>query len=74
MGNKPNPVKRGVLIARLKRLGFVGPYSGGKHQFLVRDLARLILPNPHAGEIGPALLSRSLQQAGVSRDEWDGTD
>lgn len=74
MGNKLNPVKRGLLIMRMKRLGFVGPYSGGKHQFLVRESARLILPNPHASEIGPALLSRILQQAGVSREEWDSTD
>jgi hypothetical protein len=32
---------------------------------------RLILPNPHAGDIGPALLSRILRQAGVSQSEWD---
>jgi hypothetical protein len=32
---------------------------------------RLILPNPHAGDIGPALLTRILRQAGISRPEWD---
>ncbi len=73
MGDKLGPIKRGNLIARLKRLGFEGPFSGGKHQFLVRGTARLILPNPHASEIGPSLLARILQQAGVTRDDWDGT-
>ena len=73
MSGKLSPVKRGDLIARLKRLGFNGPYSGGKHQFLVRGTVRLILPNPHTSDIGPSLLTRILQQAGVARDEWDGT-
>jgi len=71
VGNKLGPIKRGDLIARLKRLGFEGPFSGGKHQFLVRGSVRLILPNPHASEIGPSLLARILQQAGVTREEWD---
>lgn len=48
MGNKLSPVKRGNMIARLKRLGFEGPFSGGKHQFLVNGTVRLTLPNPHA--------------------------
>ena len=73
MGNKLGSIKRGSLIARLKKLGCQGPFSGGKHQFLVRGSVRLILPNPHASEIGPSLLARILQQAGVTRDEWDGT-
>jgi hypothetical protein len=57
----------------LKRLGFEGPFSGGKHQFLVRGSVRLILPNPHASEIGPPLLARILQQAGVTREDWEMT-
>ena len=71
MANKLTPIKRGVLIARLKRFDFEGPFSGGKHQFLVRGSVRLILPNPHSSEIGSSLLARILQQAGVTRDDWD---
>jgi predicted RNA binding protein YcfA (HicA-like mRNA interferase family) len=73
VSNKLAPVSRVNLIARLKQLGYEGPYSGGKHQFLVRGSARLTLPNPHSSEIGPSLLSRLLQQAGVGRDQWDET-
>ena len=40
------PVKRRDLIRHLKQLGFEGPYSGGKHQFVVRDDITLRLPNP----------------------------
>ena len=31
------PIKRKDLIRHLKQFGFEGPYSGGKHQFMVRD-------------------------------------
>ena len=71
MGNRLTSVKRANLIARLKQLGFEGPFSGGKHQFLIRGSERLILPNPHASEIGPSLLARILQQAGITREDWE---
>ena len=66
------PVSRREFIRRLLRLGFDGPFSGGRHEFLVRNEIRQILPNPHSGEISVALLTRLLAQAGVTRDEWEG--
>jgi len=57
-------------VARLKALGFSGPYTGGRHQFMVRGSIRLILPNPHRGEIGVDLLKRILRQAGIEEEEW----
>jgi hypothetical protein len=30
------PIKRKDLIRHLKQAGFEGPYSGGKHQFMIR--------------------------------------
>lgn len=65
------PVKRKELIRRLRRLGFGGPHSGGKHEYMVKDNLRLALPNPHQGDIGIELLVRILRQAGVSREEWE---
>ena len=65
------PIKRRELIRRLKKLGFTGPYSGGKHQYLVKDHFKLAIPNPHQGDIGPGLLARILRQAHISREEWD---
>jgi hypothetical protein len=55
-------------------MGFEGPFAGGKHQFLVRGTVRLTLPNPHRTEIGAGLLKRILDQAGISREDWDRTD
>jgi predicted RNA binding protein YcfA (HicA-like mRNA interferase family) len=67
------PVSRRELIHRLRKLGFAGPYSGGNHEFMLRDddNLRLILPNPHRRDIGVALLSRLLRQAAISRQEWE---
>lgn len=64
------PVSRKDLVRYLLRLGFDGPYSGGKHQFMVRGGMTLRIPNPHGGDIGRELLARILRQAGVSREEW----
>jgi predicted RNA binding protein YcfA (HicA-like mRNA interferase family) len=64
-------VKRKDLIRALKQAGFDGPYTGGKHEFMVKGNLRLTIPNPHQGEIGKDLLSRILKQAGISRQEWE---
>lgn len=57
------PVKRRDLIRYLGGLGFEGPFSGGKHQFLVKGEVVLRIPNPHQGDIGRELLARLLRQA-----------
>ena len=66
------PVKRKDLISYLKRLGFDGPYSGGKHQFMVKGDLTLRVPNPHQGDISRDLLARILKQARIDKKEWEG--
>ncbi|MCJ7640375.1 MAG: type II toxin-antitoxin system HicA family toxin [Desulfobacterales bacterium] len=46
------PVKRDVLIRCLRKFGFDGPYSGGKHPFMVKGDLTLTIPNPHHKDIG----------------------
>jgi len=65
-----SPVSHTDLVRRLQVLGFEGPSSGGKHHFMVKGELCLSIPNPHRNEIGTALLSRILRQAGVKRDGW----
>lgn len=65
------PIKRRDLVKFLKRLGFEGPFAGGKHQFMVRGETTLHIPNPHEGDIGRELLCRILKQAGMVREEWE---
>jgi len=38
---------------------------------MLRADRRLILPNPHRGDISVDLLSRVLEEAGVTREEWE---
>jgi len=65
------PIKRHDLIYYLRKSGFQGPYSGGKHPLMVKGDITLRIPNPHQGDIGRELLSRILRQARMSRDEWE---
>ena len=68
------PVSRREFVQRLRKLGFEGPYPGGKHEQMRRGTATLIIPNEHDGDIGPGFLSRLLRQAGLTREDWLGRD
>ena len=37
--------KRRIFIKRLRKLGFDGPYSGTRHQFMVCGYQRLCIPS-----------------------------
>jgi hypothetical protein len=65
------PISRRDLVRGLRLAGFDGPYSGGKHSFMLKGNLALTLPNPHHGSIGRELLARILKQAGLSREEWE---
>jgi len=65
------PTTRTELIRCLRQVGFRGPYSGGKHEFMVRETLRLRIPNPHRADIGKNLLRTILREAGISVTEWE---
>lgn len=65
------PLSRRELISALRRLGFSGPFSGGRHQFMSRGDLVLAIPNPHRGDIGLSLLKLILRQAGITRADWE---
>ena len=65
------PVSRRDLIKTLRRLGFEGPYSSAKHQYMVRGQAKVFIPNPHTGDISRQLVARLMRQARISRSEWE---
>jgi len=64
------PIKRKILIQLLKQCGFLGPYSGGKHQFMLNNDLTLRLPNPHNDDISRDFLMRILKQARIDKDTW----
>lgn len=69
------PVSRRELIKRLLKLGFRGPFAGGKHSYMSRDKHRLRIPNVHdrGKDIGSPLLDRLIKQARISMEEWEST-
>lgn len=68
-------IKRRELIAYLRQLGFDGPFSGGKHEYMVRDEFRLTIPNPHKGqEISVPFLKKLLKEASISFEDWEALD
>ncbi|NMB86471.1 MAG: type II toxin-antitoxin system HicA family toxin [Methanothrix sp.] len=75
MLHKLSPVSRRELIRKLRGLGAVGPFQGKRHQYMVRGIDTIIIPNPHHGdEIGVDLLSKILRDGGISREEWFSAD
>jgi len=68
---KFGPIKHQELISCLRELGFKGPYSGGKHQFMVKESLRLRIPNPHGEDIRRPLLAKLLREAGIDRADWE---
>lgn len=61
---------RGELIRKLRKFGFAGPFSGGKHSYMKRGAYRQIIPNPHGKEISSELVKEIMKQANISVDDW----
>lgn len=69
------PCKRRRFVRRLRSLGFEGPYSGTRHQFLVYGQHRLAIPSNAEFSVpqlrmmireAEAILGREIELA-----EWD---
>lgn len=66
-----NGVNYNQFVKKMRKLGFSGPFSGGKHLFMKMGDALIIIPNPHKRkDIGVDLLIRILKQAKVSKEEF----
>jgi len=65
-------LSRRDLIRKLRALGFEGPFTGGKHQFMVKGQHKVRIPNPHdSGDIATGLVNEIRKQAGIQQREWD---
>ena len=53
-------------------MGYTGPFSGGRHQFMVRGEKKIRIPNPHgSGDVHISLVKEIIRQAGISETEWE---
>jgi predicted RNA binding protein YcfA (HicA-like mRNA interferase family) len=65
------PIKQKELIHFFRKLNFSGPFSGGKHQFMIKGDLRVRIPNPHRGDIGKNLLRQILKEAEIKLEIWE---
>ena len=64
-------LSRKELIRKFRALGYSGPFSGRKHEFMVKGTQKIRIPNPHMSDIGVSLVKEILRQAGISSQDWD---
>ena len=69
------PCKRSEFVRRARKLGFEGPYSGTRHQFLVRGNYRLTVPSNAEYSVPQLrLLLREVEAIigrNVTQEEWE---
>jgi predicted RNA binding protein YcfA (HicA-like mRNA interferase family) len=70
------PCKRAEFVRRLRQLGFDGPFSGTRHQFLVHSQKRLVIPSNSEYSIPQLRMMISEVEAILDRkigvEEWNG--
>jgi predicted RNA binding protein YcfA (HicA-like mRNA interferase family) len=65
-------LSRRELIRKLRALGFIGPFSGGKHQFMAKGERKVRIPNPHGkGDVSSGLVNEIRKQANIKQQDWD---
>ncbi len=68
----PSSISRKELLRKFKAVGYTGPFSGGRHQFMIKGKKKIRIPNPHgSGDIDISLVKEILRQAAISSKEWD---
>ena len=58
-------------MRNFRKLGFDGPYGGGRHLFMKKDSLKIAIPNPHHGDISKSLVAEILRQAEISPEAWE---
>jgi len=66
----PKVISWRKLVQNFRKLGFEGPYSGGKHLFIKKGSLKVHIPSKHKGDISVGLVREILRQAGIDRKEW----
>jgi len=67
----PTNISWRKLVQKFRTLGFDGPYSGGRHLFMIKGGLKVHIPNPHQGDISVGLVNEILRQTGISKHDWN---
>lgn len=70
-----NPCKRRDFIYKLRKLGFDGPFSGSKHQFMIFQNHRLAIPSNDEYSIHQVkMMIREIEiiiKKEINNEEWE---
>lgn len=67
----PKNISWQKFVKNFKKLGFEGPFGGGKHLFMKKGELKVHIPNKHKSDISVGLVSEILRQAGIKKEKWD---
>lgn len=65
------PINRNELIRKLKGAGFSGPFSGAKHQYMLKSKLKIFIPNPHGKDIGLKIIKRIIVDINIPNKEFE---
>ena len=65
---KLKPQKYHEFIAKLRKIGLEGPFSGSKHPYFLFGKIKIIVPNPHGGDVDKSIIKKVINKIGVSVD------
>lgn len=72
--NRWIPCKRKDFIKKLKKLGFEGPYSGTRHEFLIHHSHRLAIPSNKEYSVPQLKMMlfevNQILEKEISQEEW----
>ncbi|MEK7565368.1 MAG: type II toxin-antitoxin system HicA family toxin [Patescibacteria group bacterium] len=67
----PKSISWRKLVRKLNKLGFYGPFSGGRHLFMERNGHKIYIPNPHRSDLSVGLVAMIIRQAKISLEDWN---
>lgn len=67
-----SPLSSDDIIRKLRKLGYEGPISGGRHSRMVHPERQQIIPLPiHKGrDVSVGLIRAILREVGITPEEW----
>lgn len=67
---KLSPLPRRILIKKLRKVGFSGPYPAARHEYMSRNGEKIFIPNPHGKDIGLPIIKKIIDQLRISNQEF----
>lgn len=65
-----SPVSRKDLIRKLRGIGFSGPHTATKHEYMWKKGEKIFIPNPHGKDIGIPIIKEIIKQLNISVEEF----